>query len=273
MTRTAEELVAAGEPQAALAVLQAQIRVHASDAKLRVFLFQLLCVLGQWDRALKQLDVCGEMDDANLAMVATYRDAVQSEPLRTAVFEGRTTPMVIGRPDGWLASLIEALRADGRGDPALASRLRADALDAAVPTSGRLNDEPFAWIADADPRLGPVLEAVIEGQYRWVPFEALSKVVIEAPADLRDLVWAPAHLTLTNGAELIALLPVRYPALAPADESLLLARGTDWLDAGDGRFHGVGQRLFVTDAAEVGLLEVRELTFDQPAPSIDGPAG
>ena len=273
MTRTAEELVAAGEPQAALAVLQAQIRVQASDAKLRVFLFQLLCVLGQWDRALKQLDVCGEMDDANLAMVATYRDAVQSEPLRTAVFDGHTTPMVVGRPDGWLASLIESLRAEGRGDTALASRLRADALEAAVPVSGRLNGEPFAWVADADSRLGPVLEAVIEGQYRWVPFEALSKVVIDAPTDLRDLVWAPAHLTLANGAELIALLPVRYPALASSDEAMLLARGTDWLDTGNGQFHGIGQRLFVTDAAEVGMLDVRELIFDLPAAPIDGPSG
>ena len=39
------------------------------------FLFQLLAVQGQWDRALTQLNMAGEMDAAHLAMVQTYREA------------------------------------------------------------------------------------------------------------------------------------------------------------------------------------------------------
>jgi len=44
-----------------------------------------------------------------------------------------------------------------------------------------------------------VLEATINGRYCWVPFAALAKVAIEAPADLRDLVWSPAQLEFVNG--------------------------------------------------------------------------
>ena len=44
--RDAEELIAAGDPQGALDLLQRQVREHAANTKLRVFLFQLLCVLG-----------------------------------------------------------------------------------------------------------------------------------------------------------------------------------------------------------------------------------
>ncbi len=86
--------------------------------KLRVFLFQLLCVLGQWQRALTQLQVCGELDAGTLAMVNTYRDALQCEAVREAVFAGKTTPMVFGQPQTWVALLVEALQVDARGDAA-----------------------------------------------------------------------------------------------------------------------------------------------------------
>ena len=265
MTQAPAELLAAGQPLAALSALQERIRANASDASLRVFLFQLLCVLGHWDRAAKQLETCGELDDGNLGMVAMYREAVRCEPLRAAVFAGRTTPIVLGRPEPWIASLIEALQADQRADGALAARLRADAFEAAPATAGTVNGTPFDWIADADARLGPVLEAVVDGRYQWVPFSALTKIVIDAPSDLRDLVWQPARLTLASGAEIVALLPVRYAeTTAQGDESLLLARRTDWIEAAPEQFRGLGQRLLATDRTEVALLDVREILLSSP---------
>ena len=203
---TAEALVASGEPKAALLALEQQVRSQAADAKPRIFLFQLLAILGQWQRALTQLQVCGELDAGTLAMVGTYRGAVQCEAVREAVFAGKTLPHVFGRPQAWVAWLAEALAADGRGETAAAAKLRAQALEAAPATRGSLNGEPFEWIADGDTRLGPVLEAIINGRYCWVPFGAVCKVVIEAPVDLRDMVWSPAHLEFSNGGETVALL-------------------------------------------------------------------
>ena len=46
-TTTAEQLLAEGNPQGALELLQVRVREKPADAALRVFLFQLLCVLGQ----------------------------------------------------------------------------------------------------------------------------------------------------------------------------------------------------------------------------------
>jgi type VI secretion system protein ImpE len=51
-----------GDPAAALAQLQEQIKAQPANAKLRIFLFQLLCVLGQWERALNQLKVASGLD-------------------------------------------------------------------------------------------------------------------------------------------------------------------------------------------------------------------
>ena len=64
----------------------------------------------------------------------------------------------------------------------------------AAPTSGRHDTTAGGrsnGSADADTRLGPVIEAVINGRYYWVPFGRTVEVEIAAPADLRDRVWIP----------------------------------------------------------------------------------
>jgi len=263
---SAEELLAAGDPAGALKTLQQQVRAHAADVRLRTFLFQLLCVLGQWQRALDQLKVCGELDAGTLAMVNTYTPAIQCEAVREAVFAGRTTPHVFGPPAPWVAHLAQALQFDAQGHPAQAAAERSLALEEAPAGGGTLNDTAFEWIADADSRLGPLLEVIINGRYGWLPFMNLSEVKIEAVADLRDLVWAPAHLTFANGGDSVALLPVRYAGSAgEPDAALQLARKSTWLALGDtpdgGQFRGLGQRVLATDTAEVGLLEVRHLVL------------
>lgn len=260
---TAEELIAAGDPDAALKLLQNQVRTRADDPKLRIFLFQLLCVTGQWQRALNQLQVCGELDAGTLAMVNTYREALQCEAVRESVFAGHTLPHAFGQPQAWVALLAQALQSEAAGDTAGASRLRAQALDEAPATSGTLDGTPFDWICDADSRLGPVLEAVIKGRYCWVPFLALTQVTVEPPTDLRDLVWAPAHLQFVNGGETVALIPTRYPgSAAQPDAALRMSRKTEWLQIGEGQYRGLGQRLLSTSASEVGLLDVRDLRLD-----------
>jgi type VI secretion system protein ImpE len=40
-------------------------------------------------------------------------------------------------------------------------------------------------------------------------------MTLEAPEDLRDLVWMPAHLRFENGGESLALIPTRYRARTP----------------------------------------------------------
>jgi type VI secretion system protein ImpE len=261
---TAQEFLAAGDPAQALQALQQEVRAKPGDAKLRVFLFQLLAVLGQWERAMSQLEVCGQLDAGTLAMVNAYREAIKCEAVRGAVFAGKTTPVVFGQPSEWVALLIQALSHDAQGHAAQAQQLRAQAFEQAPTTAGTLNGEAFDWAADADSRIGPVLEAVLNGRYTWVPFDALAKVSIDEPEDLRDMVWAPAQLTFANGGESVALIPTCYPGTREqADGKLKLARGTEWLDIGSEQFAGLGQRVITSSGPELGLLEVRELVLSR----------
>ena len=254
----AEQSLRDGRLQDALTELQDQVRKDPSNAGYRVFLFQLLCVLGDWGRARDQLKVLAELDAGTLAMVHVYGAAISCELLRGEVFAGARTPLVLGEPLPWLALLFQALAAGGR--PSEVQALRAEALEQAQPVPGTIDGHEFEWIADADPRIGPVLEAVIDGRYYWVPFERIRSIAIEPPAALRDVVWAPATFVLTNGGETAALLPARYPGSeAAADGLIRLARKTEWEEVAPETFHGRGQRLLATDSEEYGLLNVRRI--------------
>jgi type VI secretion system protein ImpE len=267
----AEESLRSGDPAAALAQLQAEVRAHPEDPKLRVFLFQLLCVLGQWERALTQLTVASTLDAGALAMAQTYGAAVQCEAVRRDVFEGRKSPMIFGQPDQWLALLIESLLVGAGGEAGRAEQLRQQAFADAEPSSGEVNGQPFDWIADADSRLGPVLEAVINGRYYWVPFSRLQQITLEEPEDLRDVVWMPAHLRFENGGEAVALIPTRYPGSETSGDGLLaLARKTVWEEIAPGAHRGLGQRLLSTDDADVPLMDVRTLVIHGAGQPSDG---
>lgn len=260
LASAAEQSLRDGDPPGALVQLQEAVRTKPGDSKLRIFLFQLLSVMGQWERALNQLNVVAELDAGALAMVQTYREALHCEVLRAQVFEGKKTPIVFGQPDQWLALLIESLLRSGQGKHREAGELRAAAFDEASETSGILDGQPFTWIIDADSRLGPVCEAIINGRYYWVPFSRLTKVFIDAPEDLRDVVWMPAHFQFDNGGESVALIPARYAGSETSDDGqLLLARKTIWVEAAPDVYHGLGQRMFATDAGESPLMDIRKI--------------
>ena len=76
---TATELLKAGDLSGALASLQDAVRAKPDDAKLRIFLFQLLCVIGDWKRAVAQLKLSAQLDASALPMAQTYREAIICE--------------------------------------------------------------------------------------------------------------------------------------------------------------------------------------------------
>jgi type VI secretion system protein ImpE len=262
-----EEHLRAGDPDAALLALQDRVRAQPAEVKHRIFLFQLLCVLGDWKRAITQLKVCGEMEPLALPMAQTYREAIICEVYREKVFAGEKDPLVFGKPQEWMAPLMEAVKLLAQGKPDEAAQLRQKAFDEAPATPGMLNGQAFDWIADADMRLGPVIEAIVNGRYFWMPFNAIAQLDLDPPTDLRDRVWMPGTLRLVNGGEVVVLVPTRYAGTAPGGTGAQrLSHATDWIDAGAETFVGRGQRLWTTDAAEVALMDVRNLTITGTAP-------
>jgi type VI secretion system protein ImpE len=260
----AEDSFRAGDIDGALTQLQAEVRQKPADEKLRIFLAQLLMVNGQWDRALNQLNVIQEMDAGALPMVRTYQRAIACERLRESVFAGEHSPLLFGDPQPWVAMLAQAVALHGKGHVQQATDLRSQAFETAPESSGTINGTRFAWIADGDSRLGPVFEVLLNGNYYWVPMHRVRSVTIEAPADVRDFVWTPANFVWINGGEAAGLIPTRYPGSERSDDAAIrMARKTDWQQPAADVYVGSGQRVLVTDSVETGILEIRELLFDE----------
>lgn len=267
--KDAETAVRAADPKRALAALTSAVKAQPAKAALRVFMAQLLCVMGQWERAHTQLNVVADLDPSTGPMREMVGHALRCEIVRASVFAGRRTPMVFGQPDEWLALLIESLLQAGQGDLAQSHALAARAFESAPVSAGAINGEPFEWIADADSRLGPVLEAMVNGHYYWIPFSRLSKISVDDPGDLRDRVWVPAQITFANGGEAVAMVPTRYPGSQnSADGQILMSARTEWQDIGDDRYVGLGQRVLVTDRGEHDMLSIRLIEIS-PAASPD----
>ncbi len=260
----AEAYLQSGDLDKALAELKQEIRKRPEKVKLRIFLFQLLSVMGQWDQAITQLNVAADIDSDVLLMAQIYRSALNCEVLRTDVFQGIRTPLFFGEPKDWMVWLTQIPGLLAKGQSKAATDLRDKAFDAAPAISGQIEGQEFAWIADADERLGPILEAIINGKYYWVPFERIRKLKIKKPVHLRDVIWATATFTWVNEGQAVGLIPSRYPGSEQeANSAFRLSRKTDWRDMGNNYFIGLGQRMLATDQGEYPLLDIREVALNQ----------
>jgi type VI secretion system protein ImpE len=257
-----EQALKDGNLEQALADIQQLIRKDPANSKHRIYLFQLYSVLGQWEKALNQLNVLADMDDSTLAMVQTYREALRCEVLRKEIFAGLKTPLIFGDPQQWIALLQQALKLTVAQQYKEAQTLRDEAFELAPATAGIINGEAFDWLADADVRIGPMLEAIVNGHYYWIPFQQIHAIHIEEPADLRDVVWMPAYFTWNNGGEAVGLIPTRYSdSENQPDSAIKLARKTEWLELDEELFIGIGQRLLSTNNNDYALMDVREIIF------------
>ena len=256
---TAADYIKTGRLADALQALQSEVRANGADALVRISLIQLLCVMGNWDRAHAQLEVLDALGDEHKGWAGMMAQALVGEKLRREVFACTTTPLVLGEPSPWIAQLIQALKP---ASPESQAALRREAFEAASAVPVRIGDQDLPWLADADSRLGPVLEGIMEGKYYWIPLERIRSLKIEAPSDLRHLVWSPAEVTWVTGGESTLLIPTRYPGSEQVtDDRVRLARLTTWEDLGDGQFRGLGQRLFTAGDLDFPLLDVRDIEF------------
>src|SRR6266481_9531264 len=121
---TAQECLAAGEPDNALLELQNEIRARPEDTKLRIFLFQLHCVLGNWSKALTQLQVIAGIDPDTMLLAQVFHPVINCEALRKGVFDGKLTPLIFGEPVEWVGGLVKAAEHVARAEFAAAADLR-----------------------------------------------------------------------------------------------------------------------------------------------------
>lgn len=257
---------------AAVAQAESAVKASPADADKRAALVQLLLLCGDWPRASAQLPAWQAL--APLAKPTTQQlfDTVTAETQRERVFRADMAPAFLSTPNEWLSALAKALQVS----PAQASTLRAQAFELAAESAGSLSivgpeeqahSKDFNWLADADSRLGPVCELLLDGSYYWVPFQDIASITFQAPQNAVHLIWAHANVKWHSGRQQVCQIPARYPLSASTSDSHRLGHITDWQPLNDdGHYAGQGQKTWLTDNDEYPLLNLRQLQLTAGRP-------
>ena len=156
---TALALYRAGELQAALQHLREQLQERPGDAKVRTFLFELLCFAGEWTRAEKQLDVLAAPSPLAASGASLLRGLLNVHRKREQMFEEHSVPVgSSGSSQGF-----------------------------------RINGAFCDLCADEDDRIGGGLEIYSAGGYQVLAWSEIRHLAMAAPVTLRDLLWIPAN--------------------------------------------------------------------------------
>jgi type VI secretion system protein ImpE len=259
---TPKDYIAQGDLEKAMQAAKEDVKAKVADGGKRVFLTQLQFVMGAWKDAMTNLDILQDMDTASSLFARMYKPVVESEMLRVSIFAGNVTPIIFGEPEPWMGELVHANQLLAQGNVEQFDKLQAKAFQKAPANGGSVDGAPFEWIADADSRIGPILEVIMEGGYRWIPFSRISKIKFEPTTDLRDLVWRSCYITLSNGGVLTVFVPVRYPGSEDSEShEIRLARRTEWIEKSSNTALGQGQRILTTNNSDYPLLDIKEITF------------
>jgi type VI secretion system protein ImpE len=256
----ATQLYRAGRLSDAIDAQLKEVKSAPGDQGKRLFLFELLAFAGDLDRARKQIDAVQynkpELDTAVLG----YRKLIDAEEIRRRVFREGIMPQFLVPPPEHLGKRLEAINSLRAQKFTEAAELLAQASEAAPPFHGQLNDKPVDTLRDCDDLFGPVLEVMVHGDYYWLPLEQIDSLSLTAPKFPRDLLWAPAKLTVRDGPAGDAFLPVLYAnSHEHPDDQIKLGRKTDWKQAEGGPVLGVGLRMFLVGDDAMNLPEWREL--------------
>lgn len=261
----AKQLFDSGHLQAAISQLTADVKASPRDLRNRIFLFELLCFTGDWQRAERQLDAVAQVSgDATVELgIEIYRGILRAEASRRQLFQGESRqPKFLSEPPPYTALHLKALTEiiEQHFDQAETSLKESSALRKNL--QGQIDDTHFDDFKDGDDLIAPFLEVIVRGDYLWLALEDIVGLEIRPPRTLRDLLWIPAKVELREQQTIDVFIPVQYYGSSDhADDSVKLGRMTVWENLGEETNLGKGQRTFLIDGDERSLLEIRKAEF------------
>ena len=246
--------------------VEAEIRSNPDKFQYRWQLFLLLCLQGNWERAIQQLQLCAKFDAQFSKEAQALRWLIKCEHLREEIFSTATKkpPFWEGKESPWMSLMFDALKLNLEHETDLADQIRNQALDqSSQETTGQINGEPFMWLTDSDSRLGPICELYHNQNYWWISLSDIKQINFYKPQTTIDLIWAKGQFLLKDQTTFMAYTPARYPLNSqPENDNILLSQYTSWQEEGETLVIASGQKVFATEEKDYPLLECQEIIFD-----------
>lgn len=230
----------------------------------REILAELFCLRGELERADKQSETIMLQQPQASMRSALMRQLIRAETARRECWNHGRVPEFLGEPDDVCHSTLKALVAL-RSNDAQGAVDELAKMEASMPArSGVCNDNPFVGFRDLDDMCQGILEVLTStGKYFWVPTSRITTLVFEPVTRPRDLVWRQCQLSVNDGPDGVVYIPIVYSttnAECSADEKI--GRATNWLEIEGAPVRGIGQRSFLIGEEELGIMEIKSITFE-----------
>jgi type VI secretion system protein ImpE len=267
MPSTSADLFRAGRLREAIEAQYEAVKAAPSDIRRRWFLAELLCFVGDWERADRALEVIAIQAPQQQAAVVAFQHLLRGEEVRRQVMNQGRAPEFLGEGGNSLRPAVAALLCLREGRPKDAAQMLEEGGSPMGVGGIRNGDERFDSFRDLDDVCALFVELIAEaGRYYWVSVADLELIEIQPLTSARDFIWRPARLAVQGGPAGSVFLPAIYmtdPMDAPteADDALRLGRRTEWLDRAGSPVRGIGLRTFLVGETDVPIHELGRLQF------------
>lgn len=238
------------------------VRTKPTDITARIFLFELSCFSGDWERAEKQLDVVGQQDVNAMIGAQIYKQNFKAERDRLSVFNEGLIPECLMLPPKYVEDLIVAVTHIRENRIAEARELLDKVEEERPAFACRINGEESEDFRDYNDQTMCVIEAIVKDSYAWLPFEHIERIEFTPAKSLRDMFWRQAEVEMTNGSKGEMFLPALYAeSFKSDDDRVRLGKVTDWREVGEEIYAGVGVRTFQYDGGYIPISKIETIEF------------
>jgi len=254
----------AGHLNDALQAATDSVREDPMDLDKRLLMAQLLCFIGDLERADKQLEVITQQDAEAAVGTTVLRHLIRAETDRQAFFTEGRLPQFIEPPSETMKHRLEAsvLLRDGDRSGAVERLAKANAsINGNAEVDGASCDD----FRDLDDLLAGVFEVLsANGRYYWFELHQLDSLTFEQPEQPCDLLWRPAEMKVRNGPDGRIFVPVCYPGSHEFvdDDEIRLGRATEWI-GDDDLIQGRGHRMYHVNGESRGIIQLGSIRIMQ----------
>lgn len=257
----------AGSLEEALEIAKGEVKNNPTDVARRNTYCELLCWVGELEKADKQLETLMMQDPSAAMGLSLFRQLIRGELSRQECFHKGRAPELLEGVDDLLQKQIELLLAMREGMQDRAREL-AEVIEQERPRiQGICDGNAFDDLRDLDDTCSTFFEVLTStGKYYWIPMSRVLVVQLHPITRPRDLMWRRAHMIVQDGPDGEVYLPLNYAlSLGSEDKQLRLGRATDWKGGEEGPVQGLGRRMMLIGEEDRSLLEVSEFLFGDAA--------
>lgn len=260
----AKTMLDAGNLSGAMEAALSAVKAKPTDGNARIFLFELACFSGDWERAEKQLDVIGHQDNNAMIGSLIFRGNLKAERDRLRFLSHGQKPEFIMEPPDYVLGLLTANNRVREGNLTEAREILDKVEEQRPAFAAKINGETVSDFRDYNDLTSCVFEVIIKDTYTWLPMEQVERIEIFPAKSLRDLFWMQAKVETTNGTNGEMFMPALYANSFKSDsDEVRLGKVTDWKDIGEDIYAGEGMRLFQIGDGYKPVSEITEIEITQ----------